>query len=392
MRQHDLTVGADVDDQRRAAAAPQICAEHHAHDVAADIARNRRRHPYPRRREHRQVELGRPERNRVHGGRRKRRIRDARRIDTQQQVRHHRVADERGLIDAVRTHVGGLQAARGDAAYGIQDRPVQPLDELRTAHRGAHAADHVAAVDVLAVDVRCHGDLLPGRQVHERADHRRGADIEGQAVRLAGGIPSLDRYHPVARDHHGYALADRLADGPQPAQRIPRRIEVAGGGGQLVLHQSPVGAWIVEARRCWFDINLLDVGIQTDTPQAGAFHHAHCPNPQRMRIDGAFVHRMLAGQAPAAGELGDGQPALVMRRGLRHRGVADEHPAGAAGSLAGAHRFHGHVVRVGGVEDRGADLRCNLAIFRQESTTDGARSADGRDLRGQRGDYARQRL
>ncbi len=116
--QHDLAVGADVDEEPRALVAVEPAGEHAGHDVAADVGPERGEEEGPRPRVDGEAELG-----RVHGreGRRRhdeRRDTDRLGVDAEHQRGHRGVAGQRHLVDvlqrdaALLAHLGGQLAQR----------------------------------------------------------------------------------------------------------------------------------------------------------------------------------------------------------------------------------------------------------------------------------------
>ena len=101
--EHDLGIGADVDDQRHLVGEVRRLGQDHAGGVGADMAGDAGQHVDPGVGMHAsEVELARPERHRLVGGERERRAAELGRIDAEQQVMHDRIADEGQLQDVAR--------------------------------------------------------------------------------------------------------------------------------------------------------------------------------------------------------------------------------------------------------------------------------------------------
>ena len=99
--EHDLRVGADVDQQRHLVRQIGPLGEHDAGGVGAHVAGDARQHVDARVAVNGEIDLGRPQRQRGVGRERERRAAQLDRADAEQQVVHDRIADERRLEDVL---------------------------------------------------------------------------------------------------------------------------------------------------------------------------------------------------------------------------------------------------------------------------------------------------
>ena len=234
---------------------------------------------------HREIDLARPQGHRVRGCQRERGPAEFNRVDAQQQVVHHRVADE----DALENVGGGDPGLRGDLADQGVDRLAHRLGHLdRPA--GVHQRIRDPAHQVLAeADLRVHQagrrlDLAAG-QVAEMAGDGGRADVEGGAVERALVIARPDLHDP-RRDAPpiiGAVVIDRDRDLPLAvAQRRLQPLhgaQVADHAGQRPLLGQRRDQALQIARRLVHvglgDLDVVEPGgrIHDDLARLGAFAH-----------------------------------------------------------------------------------------------------------------------
>ena len=276
---------------------------------------------------------------------------------------HHRVSHERELVDVLGRDAARIQAAPDDLADRLQHRVVQTDHVIRPAHGDAHAADHIAAEDVLPVQVGGHRRFLSGGHVHERTDHRGRADIEREAVGVRARVAGLHRHHVVAGDHNRHPMHDLLADGRQSPQRLQRGVDVAGHGRELVLDATPVRALFVQRGFTGLDVDFLHARVQADASQAGAFDNPDRAYAHRVGVNRTVDYGMLAGQPPAICQLLLREAPPVVHVWQRDLDLANQHPAGSAGALAGAHGLDWYVVGLSGVQRGGARVHLDFHVL-----------------------------
>ena len=91
--QHDLGVGADIDDQGHLVGEMRRLGQDHAGCIGADMARDAGQHEDTRVRMDFEIDLGGPDRDRPIGRERKGRTAELDRVNAEQQVMHDRIAD-----------------------------------------------------------------------------------------------------------------------------------------------------------------------------------------------------------------------------------------------------------------------------------------------------------
>ena len=184
---HDLAVGADVDEQPGALVAVHAGGEH-----ARPRCRRRRTRrgpgrapPGPAGAAVRPISVG------EHGRRQRRRTsRTARRRAARGRCRGAAPSSSRCRRSPPRRRRPGRprppgrparRAPRGCARGG----GLQPAERVGVHHRGADPGDHVAAEGLLLVEHRGDRDRGAGGDVEQGGDHGRGAEVEGDRVRRA---------------------------------------------------------------------------------------------------------------------------------------------------------------------------------------------------------------
>jgi hypothetical protein len=95
--EHDLRVGADVDQQLELRGAVWPLGEHRRRGVGADVTGDARQQVHGGEGEV-ELEIARTGRHRAIGGQHERRLPQGRGVDAQHEVMHHRVADDRDVV------------------------------------------------------------------------------------------------------------------------------------------------------------------------------------------------------------------------------------------------------------------------------------------------------
>ena len=182
--ERDLAVRADVDEQPQALVARHARGQQARDDVAADVGAERREDVRVARAGARVTPKSVGAHQRVaRGGHDERRHADRLGIDAEQRAasssrcrrarpRRPRRARRSPCSQHLGDEVGERAPARGPAASA---------EHRRVHHRGRDAADDVGAVGLLAVEDRAHGDGRAGREVEQRRDDRRRAEVERDA-------------------------------------------------------------------------------------------------------------------------------------------------------------------------------------------------------------------
>ena len=181
--EHDLAVGADVDEQPDPLVAVHAGGEHAGDDVAADVGAEGREQRHPRARVEREADLAGQHRRRRGRGLDERRHPERLGVDARAPARSSwrcRRAPPRRR-DAGRRRPRGRPARPASASVAGRGL-LQPAQRRRVEHRRADPRDHVAAERLLLVEHRGHRDRRAGDQVEQRRDHRGRAEVEGDRV------------------------------------------------------------------------------------------------------------------------------------------------------------------------------------------------------------------
>ena len=200
--ERDLAVRADVDEQAQPLVAVHAGREQAGHDVAADVGAERREHHGGRLRVDGDAEVGGAQARVVARGHDERRDADRLGVDAQRELGHRRVAGERDLVHLVRLDAALLADLLRQPVERLVREPLQALEGRVVEHRRGDARDDVGAERLLAVQHRRDGDGRAGREVEQRRDDGRGAEVEGDAVAALGRVAGLDVDQQVV-DQHG---------------------------------------------------------------------------------------------------------------------------------------------------------------------------------------------
>ena len=113
--EHDLGVGAHIDQQGHFRGEIRPLGEHHARRVGADVAGDAGQHVDARVAMQLQVDDVRAQGERVVDRERERRAAEFDRIDAEQQVMHDRIADQRRFEDVLVRHAGHARHVGGES-------------------------------------------------------------------------------------------------------------------------------------------------------------------------------------------------------------------------------------------------------------------------------------
>ena len=232
--EHDLAVGADVDEQPRALVAVHAGREHPRHDVATDVGTERREDCGAGTWVQVQPQVLGQDAGWVGGGHHE--GRDAQRlgIDAQRERRHRGVARERHLVDMRRIDLALDADLLRQLVEGLAGQCLQAPECIGVHHRGADPGDHVAAEGLLLVQSRGDGHRGAEREVEQRGHDRGGAEVEGDRVAHFAGVARLDIDQGLV-DHDGghleVGLAQHLREPPQHRQ-VDGQLQVVDRLGQ----------------------------------------------------------------------------------------------------------------------------------------------------------------
>ena len=272
-------------------------------------------------------------------------------VDPQQEVHHRQVAAHGDLVHPGRedTRLGG--ELLDDAVDGEDGETLQLLEAFLLPHRVRDARQDVASVDRLGIERRGHRAGAAGVQVHQGADDRRGAQIEGDAVALARRVARLDGDQGLAAQHGGHVelgVAQRLRQGAEDRQRSGHREPRLAQG---VLEALVVGALVVKCRLVELQTHLVDVRIEQDLP-ADTEHGGLGGGEEARHLHDHFVaHLGLARQTPAGREILLRQVILVRRS--NRCGAFDHLHAALAARTASAAGTLDRLARPGGGMEQG---------------------------------------
>ena len=202
--EHDLAVGADVDEDAQFVLTREAGGNHAGDDVGAHVRPDERKSLDIATRVDVEPRLTGRDIERLLKGRRERHHRNRRGVDPEQKVEHRRVPDDHHLVNPVASNAGRLVQLREDRVHGALNRVAQFRFRLLALHPVADPRDDVGAERRLAVEGRAHRLGHAGAQVHQGADHRGRAEIKGNAVALLARIPGLDGNQMIATEHGGH--------------------------------------------------------------------------------------------------------------------------------------------------------------------------------------------
>ncbi len=181
-------------------------------------------------------------------------------------MQHRRVADDDGLVDALTLDAGGFVQLGEDRVHGALNGLAQLRLGLIALHAVADPGDDVGAERSLAVE-RGPNRLGHSRpQVHQRADDRRGAQVEGDTVAL---LPRITRFHRdqlIAAEHGRNLELGAAEQGGEGAQDAKVGLHVEALGGEGIAEPLDVAALVLEIRLGQLHVDLPDVGIEQHQP------------------------------------------------------------------------------------------------------------------------------
>ena len=304
--EHDLGVGADVDQQRELVPEVRPLGEHDARRVRADMAGDAGQRIDEGARRDIEAEVagarfvGRVDRQR------ERRPAELGRIEAENEVMHDRVADDRHFEDLAARNAGLARGLADQPVHRLAHRPRQLPVAARVHHHVGDAAHEVFAESDLRVHRPDGGDDLAAHKIGQVGGDRGRADVDRDAVGALGEA-GHDR-NDVA------ALAQRGGDFPSPgAQRFLQggeRGEIGGRPGEApllaerLLQAAKIARGLVHVRFGDLDVVKAHDRIDLDRMRLGALAHD-------LPVDLAFGRNVddeiaaypgLAPEPPAGGE------------------------------------------------------------------------------------------
>ena len=226
--EHDLGIGADIDDQHGLVGPVRGFGEHDARRIGADVARDTRQDVDTRAGIDVELDVGRRHCQSAGGREREGRAAQLGRVDAEQQVVHDRVADE-GSVENVAARDACLVRNLADQRV---DRAAHGLGQLGFAAGVHHDVGDPAHQIFAEADLRVHA---PGRG-HDDAARYLGqmtgdggrADVEGRAIRLLveAGPDGDDARSLVHRDRRRpFAVPERALQALQDVQVTREAVE-----------------------------------------------------------------------------------------------------------------------------------------------------------------------
>jgi hypothetical protein len=284
-----------------------------------------------------QIELARPQRHRLVGGKGERRAAELGRIDAEQQVVHDRIADEGQLQD--------LACVDPRLGRHLIDQHADRLAH-RARHQGVAAWIHHDVADpahqiLTEADLRVHqagrGQNLAARQVAQMGRDRGRADVDREAVgAIVEARPEGD--DAIGRVHRDRDLPAALAERPLQA------LQTAQIAGQLT--QAPLlGERFLQApqiadRRVHVGLFDLDVVQAHDRIELDRAHLGAFPDDLLVHLAvGRHVDDHVAQQPRLAGQAAPGlhhlvAGAVVLLGRARRRDVGRARADAVLGELA----------------------------------------------------------
>ena len=181
-------------------------------------------------------------------------------------MQHRRVADDDGFVDALTRSAGGFVELLQDRVHGALNGLAQLRLGLIALHAVADPGDDVGAERCLAVERRPDGLRHSRAQVHQRADDRRGAQVEGDTVALLARVARFDGDQLIAAKHGRNLELSAAKQGRERAKDAKVGLHVEALGGEGVAESLDVAALVLEIRLGQLHVDLPDVGIEQHQP------------------------------------------------------------------------------------------------------------------------------
>ena len=173
--EHDLAVGADVDEETKPLVPVHPRGQHPGHDVAADVRAECGQQHRAGPRMHGDAEVAGQQLGEDGGRHHERRDAERLGVDAEREGAHRRVAGQGDLVDLQGVDAGLGAHLGGELRQRVVRELGEPAERIRVEHGGADPGDDVAAEGLLLVEHRGDRRRGAGRRVEQRGDHRRGA-------------------------------------------------------------------------------------------------------------------------------------------------------------------------------------------------------------------------
>ena len=261
--QQNLGIGADIHDQHGFLGLVRLFGQRHRRAIRPDMPRDARQQIDPRGAVHRvEFQLACIETEAARRRQSERGLPQFHRINAQQQMMHHRIADKHQFINRLRVRLG-LHADRLD--QGIQcgaDGGGHFTVAAGVHHRITDAAHQILAKPDLRVHHARRGQNRPGVQIAQMRRDGGGAKVDGKAEDFPLVIPRPDVQQAIAR----IVIAFVQGDGDFPCALAQRGLQAAHqaqlGGDALdlpLLFQRPREAFEIPGRLVHVGLVHLDV-------------------------------------------------------------------------------------------------------------------------------------
>ena len=269
---HQLAVGADVEEQADFILLVQVQHQQAADDVAADVVRCGGDDVDEARKVHAQLRA--PEPAGIGGHRRKGRGKHRPGVELEQEVDHRGVAgdDQRGAASGGDARL--LREAIEQAVEALHRRALHVLHVTVALKRVGDAGQDVRAVDFLAVGLAGLSQYCAAVHVHQLHDDGGGAIVGGEAVVLRAGVARLDIGDLpagfTADQRRRDAVFARKAGRVQPLQRVQGQVGVGVTLCRQGLQQALlVAAVVLLGGRRHFQIDLFTEAFHTSSIVSG---------------------------------------------------------------------------------------------------------------------------
>ena len=264
--EHDLGVGADVDEKGQLVLEVRTLRQHDPGGVRADMAGDAGQGVGEGPGRDFKAELARPRLIGAVDGQREGRAAELGRIEAENEVVHDRIADQCHLQDFAARDARLARSLADEIVHGLAHCARELLVAARVHHHVGDAAHQVFAEADLRVHRPAGGDDLAADEIAKVRRDRRRADVDGDAVGALG---------EARRDRHDVAiLAQRRGDFPSASAQRPlqagERSEIGVRLGETpllaerLLQAAEIARRIVHVRLADLDVVEAHDGIDLD--------------------------------------------------------------------------------------------------------------------------------
>ena len=327
--QHDLTVGADVDQQGDVIAVMGLLGDDGGYVVGADVAGFDRRHMDVRTGGHAQAQITGLDIQRVLDGRGKRSATQLHRVDTQKNVMHDGVAHHDHLHNIARRQSDFGRRVGHQPVERVDDRAAQRSQPVLVLHDIGDARHQVLAVGDLRVHAAGGGQDTATAQLGQMGGDGCRADVHRDAVQFLMVTGLQPDHLPVVPNSRGHRVQNLAFRGARPSgvqRRLHRRqnhrvdsqrsaVQVKARC-QFVGQPRPVAPFVFHGRSGQFDIAEPHSRVDFEHPLAGCLAYHLFVSTALLRHGNQDIPQHQGGAAlPAAGH----QPLLKAIAGLAFR-------------------------------------------------------------------------